>query len=93
MSKLLPKSDKVNISYPCKYNSIRKTFMYFINLPRNYALFEKCVRIKIKNHKIFILMSKRSPKLDKVNASYSCKYIIQFCETFMYFIVFHKFTT
>ncbi len=51
--------------------------------------FEKYVRIKIENHKILILLSKLSLKLDKINASYPCKYITQFCETFMYFIVFH----
>ncbi len=36
--------------------------------------FKKYVRIKIENQKILVLMSKLSPKLDQVNASYPCKY-------------------
>ncbi len=58
--------------------------------------FEKDIRIKIENQKILILMSKLSLKLDEVNViylNYPCKYIIQSCETFMYFIVFHQFAT
>ncbi len=35
---------------------------------------EKYVRIKIGDHKILVLMSQLSSKLDKVNASYACKY-------------------
>ncbi len=38
-------------------------------------------------------MSKLSPKLNKVNTSYPCKYTIQSCETFIYFIVFYQFMT
>ncbi len=41
---------------------------------RNTHSFEKYVRIKIVDHKILILMSKLSPKLDEINASYPCKY-------------------
>ncbi len=51
--------------------------------------FEKYVIIKIENQKILILRSELSPKLDEINASYPCKYIIQSYETYMYFIVFH----
>ncbi len=50
--------------------------------------FEKYVIIKIKNHKILVLMSIRSPKLDKIDASYPGTYITQSCKTFMYFFVF-----
>ncbi len=51
--------------------------------------FEKYVRIKIEDHKILVLMSKLSQKLDKINVSYPCKYIIQSVRlscTSMYFI-------
>ncbi len=41
--------------------------------------FEKYIRIKIENHKILVLISKLSPKLDEVNASYPCEYMTQSC--------------
>ncbi len=41
MSRLLPKLDEVNASYPCKCNLSCETFMYFIEVPHNCALFQK----------------------------------------------------
>ncbi len=51
--------------------------------------FGKYVRIKIKDHKILVRMSKISPKLDEVNASWACK----LNSILWYFYVFHQFTT
>ncbi len=44
----------VNITQSCE------TFMYFINLPYNYALFRKIYKNQIVDHKILILMGKNS---------------------------------
>ncbi len=42
MSKLSQKSDEINVSYPCKYIiQSYETFIYFIDLPHNYAIFRK----------------------------------------------------
>ncbi len=46
----------------------------FVTYSKNTHFFEKCIRIKIEEHKIFVLMSILSPKLDEVNANYPCKY-------------------
>ncbi len=58
----------VNIIQSCE------TFLY-ISLIYNIIIhfFKKYVRIKIKDYKILIRMSKLSPKLDEVNVSYACK--------------------
>ncbi len=88
---------KCNNSSPTLYNSILRDFhvlhcissIYHIIMP----FFEKYIRIKIENHKILVLMSKLSPKSDEINTSYPCKYIIQSCVIFVYFIVFRQFTT
>ncbi len=72
MSTLSSKLDEVRASYACKYNSILLciSLIYLIIM----HFFEKCIRIKIEDHKILVLMNKRSPKLDEINASYACKY-------------------
>ncbi len=36
--------------------------------------FKKYFRIKIEDDKILVLTNKLSPKFDKINASYACKY-------------------
>ncbi len=41
---------------------------------RNIHFFFKYVRMKTVDHKIFILMSERLWKQDKINTSYRCKY-------------------
>ncbi len=93
MSKLSPKLDEVNASYPCKYiNSVLWDFHVIFRISSIYYIitqfFKKYVRVKIEDHKILVLMSKLSPKLDEINVSYPCKYKSQSCETFMYFINF-----
>ncbi len=98
MSKLSPKLDKM--SYPCKYSSILWDFYVFHCISLIYHIIrhssEKDVRIKIEDQKIPFLMSKLSPKLDEVNASYPRKYnsiLWDFhafhCVSSVVFIVFH----
>ncbi len=52
-------------------------------------VFEKFVRIKIKENKILIRMSILSSKLDEGNVSYACKLNSILWD----FYVFHQFTT
>ncbi len=55
------------------YGSFTFFLAFFISNSRNTHFFEKYIRIKIEGHKIFVLLSILSPKLDEVNASYACK--------------------
>ncbi len=41
MSKLASKMDEVNVSYVVNIIQSYETFMYYINLPHNYVLFQK----------------------------------------------------
>ncbi len=43
------------------------TFTFSCLLLEKYVIFEKYARIKIEDHKILVLMSVRSPKLDEIN--------------------------
>ncbi len=63
--------------------------MYFVNLPHNYAFFQKIRQNQIEDHKILILMNNLSPKLDEINASYACKYNSIMRDLY----VFYQFTT
>ncbi len=78
MSKLSPKLDEVNASYPYKYNSILWDFHVFQCISLIYQViihfFEKYIKIQVEDHKTFFLMNKLSPKLDEVNSNYPCKY-------------------
>ncbi len=49
---------------------------FFSANSRNTHFLEKYVRIKIEEYKILVLTSKLSQKLDEINVSYPCKYII-----------------
>ncbi len=46
---------------------------FFSANSRNTHSLDKYVRIKIEDHKILVVTSMRSSKLDEVNASYACK--------------------
>ncbi len=84
--------DEVNASYACKYNSVLWDFHVFHCISSIYHIimhfFEKYVRIKIEDHKILLLLNKRSPKFDEINASYACKYNLVLWDL----LVFHQFT-
>ncbi len=66
MSKLSPKLDEVNTSYPCKYNSTLGDFHVFHCISSVYHIImhfsKKYVRIKIEDLNILILMNKHSQK-------------------------------
>ncbi len=96
MSILSLKLDEINASYACKYNSILWDFHVFHCTSSIYHkimhFFEKLIRIKIKDHKILVLMSILSPKLDEVNASYAYKYnsiLWLLCISLIYHIIVH----
>ncbi len=78
MSILSLKLDEVSASYACKYNSIIWDFHVFHCISSICCIimhfFEKYLEIKIKDHKILVLMSRPSSKLDEINASYASKY-------------------
>ncbi len=56
----------------CKWPKLSITIYHIIT-----HFLEKYVRIKIENHKILILISKLSPKLDEVNTGYLSKYVME----------------
>ncbi len=77
----MSKKAVVNIrSYGDHYN------LFSVICSLNMHFKQKCLRIKIKDNKIFVLMNKRSLKEHDINAIYHSKYTIEPCETSMSFI-------
>ncbi len=64
----------------CKHNSVLCNFHVLHQFTTLLCIFSKCVRIKIKYHKICVRMSILLSMLDKVNASYACKYNSILCD-------------
>ncbi len=89
MSTHSPKLDQVNACYVCKYNSIPWYWHVFYQFTTYHIImnfFKECVRIKIEDQKILVLMSILPTKLDEVNTNYALKY----CNSILWsFHVFH----